>query len=92
MDIVTQFLAILCGVIVSIVLPIVVQWMKIPTVRASGWSVYVNSVITPYIKAGIAAIIVSFVILLFAPQELDNWKAAAMLGLGWQAFIKSLLA
>jgi hypothetical protein len=89
MDIVLQFAAILLGVVISIVLPIVIKWMILPN-KASGFVNYVNTVLMPYIKAGIAAIVVSFVILILAP-ETDTFTSAAMLGLGWQSFIKNIL-
>lgn len=92
MDLVTQFFAILFGVVVSIVIPIVIKWAAIPDNQRKGILDYTRSVLNPYVKAGIAAIIISLLILVFAPEDLDNWKAAAMLGLGWQSFIKNLLA
>lgn len=88
MDIVLQFAAILLGVVISIVLPIVVTWVVLPN-RAGGFSDYVKKEMMPYIKAGIAAIVISLIILVFAP-ELDNLKAAVMLGFGWQSFFKTL--
>jgi hypothetical protein len=92
MDLVTQFLAILVGVVVSIVIPIIVKWAVVPENNRKGILEYTRIVLNPYVKAGIAAIIISLLILVFAPEDLDNWKAAAMLGLGWQSFIKNLLA
>lgn len=92
MDPLTEFLAILLGVVASIVLPIVVQWMALPKAkRDEGIMRYALSVFKPYILAGIAAIIVSFFILMFAPADLADWRAASILGLGWQSFLKSLI-
>jgi hypothetical protein len=91
MDLVMQFLAILVGVILSIVLPIVFKWMILPTKAPGGFRAYVGSVLMPYIKAGIGAIIISIAILILSSEDLNNWKAAAMLGFGWQAFFKTLM-
>lgn len=91
MDIVTEFVAILLGVIISIVLPVVIKWATLPGARGGGFVQYVKTVLMPYIKAGIAAIVISFIILLFAPEGLNNFQAAVMLGFGWQAFVKNLL-
>lgn len=91
MDIVTEFVAILLGVILSIILPIVIKWAVLPATRGKGFGDYVKTVLMPYIKAGIAAIVISFVILLFMPEGLNSFQAAAMLGFGWEAFIKNLM-
>ena len=89
MDIITQFAAILLGVIFSIVMPIIFKWIVLPD-KASGFLDYVKTVLMPYIKAGIAAIVISFFVLIIAP-ETDTFASAVMLGLGWQAFIRNLM-
>jgi hypothetical protein len=91
MDIPTEFVAILLGVVLSIVLPVVIKWAVLPAVRGAGTMEYLKRILMPYIKAGIASIVISFLILLFAPAGLDSYQAAALLGFGWQAFIKNLI-
>jgi hypothetical protein len=91
MDVITTFLGILLGVILSIILPIVIKWVVIKKDKSGGVALYVKTVLMPYIKAAVAAIVISIVILLFAPEGLNSFQAAAMLGFGWEAFIKNLM-
>ena len=90
MNVVTEFLAILFGVVMSIIFPLVWKWVVLPTdTKRNGIGDYLNSVYKPYILAGIASIVISLFILMFA-TDLTNWQGAAMLGFGWQAFVKNL--
>jgi hypothetical protein len=82
---------ILLGVAISIVLPVIVKWAVLPAKeRSFGFKRYIASIYLPYLKAGIAAIFISIVILVFAPEDLDNWETAVLLGFGWQSFLKNL--
>ncbi len=85
------FGSILLGVVLSIICPVVVKWAKLdPTKRSSGFRNFMNSIYKPYLLAGIAAIVISCIILLFLPEDVTTWKAAAFLGFGWQSFIATL--
>ncbi len=88
MDILLQFAAILFGVVVSIVLPIIVKWTVLPD-KADGFSRFISKEIKPYILAGVAAIIISLLILAIAPG-MDTFAASVIQGIGWQSFIKNL--
>ncbi len=91
LTIVELFGYILVGVVVSIVFPIVIKWVTFPATQQSlGFMQYVNSVYMPYVKAAIAAVVISLLILIFLPENIDNAKSAVLLGFGWEAFIKNL--
>ena len=91
MDIVSQFIGILLGVVLSIILPIVIKWAQIPRAKGVGMILYVKTVLMPYIKAAVAAVVISIVIVIMAPDGMDSFKIAVLLGFGWEAFIKNLM-
>lgn len=91
MDFVTMFVAILLGVVLSIVLPIAFKWVTLERKKGAGIMQYIKVNLMPYIKAGVGAVIISVAILLIAPQGLESFNAAVMLGFGWEAFFKNLM-
>jgi uncharacterized membrane protein YidH (DUF202 family) len=87
MDIVMEFVAILIGVVLSIVVPVAIRWIKAARKkeRFDLWQI-----LKPYLMMAVAAIILSFAILVLNQDLVDNFKAGILLGFGWESFFASL--
>jgi hypothetical protein len=87
MDVVMEFLAIFIGVVLSIVVPVALKWIRAAQKkeRFDLWAI-----LKPYLMIAVAAVILSFAILVLNQDLVDNFKAGILLGFGWESFFASL--
>jgi hypothetical protein len=85
------YLLITLGIVISVVLPILRQYFpKAPGPAVAGES-KMWSIAKPYVALGIGSLLTSILIMAFAGDSLNSWKAALLAGYAWDSTLQKIV-
>jgi hypothetical protein len=85
------YLVIALGIVISVVLPI----LRLYFPKAKGVTVAEESktwsIAKPYLALGIGSLLTSLLIMAFAGDSLNTWKAALLAGYAWDSTLQKIV-
>jgi hypothetical protein len=85
------YLLVALGIVISVVLPILRQYFpKVTGPSVEGVST-IWPIAKPYIALGIGSLLTSVLIMAFAGDSLNTWKAALLAGYAWDSTLQKIV-
>jgi len=91
MSFVEMYLYCVLGVVISVILPILRQFLpKTRQVRGGKNQIlqYLWGVAKPYLVLGVFSCVVSLLLLAFAGDAIKDWRAALLIGYAWDSTLQ----
>jgi hypothetical protein len=86
-----NYLLVGLGVVISVLLPILRQWFP----KATGSTMAAESKIWPvakaYVALGVGSLLTALLIMAFAGDSLNTWKAALLAGYAWDSTLQKIV-
>jgi hypothetical protein len=85
------YLTVALGIVISVVLPILRQFLPKPPIIGGVAAVdQTRTVVKQYLVLGIFSLLTALVIMAFASSLLDTWKAALLAGYAWDSTLQKI--
>lgn len=85
------YLIVSLGILISVLLPILRQYFPKPTAGAAAVESRLWSIAKPYLALGIGSLLTALLIMAFAGDSLNTWKAALLAGYAWDSTLQKLV-
>jgi hypothetical protein len=85
------YLLVAVGIVISVVLPILRQYFPKATNPAVAEESKMWPIAKPYVALGIGSLLTSILIMAFAGDSLNSWKAALLAGYAWDSTLQKIV-
>jgi hypothetical protein len=85
------YLIISLGIVISVLLPILRQYFPKPAGVEAAVESRLWSIAKPYVALGIGSLLTGLLIMAFAGDSLNTWKAALLAGYAWDSTLQKIV-